>query len=304
MKLKFWGVRGSTPCPGPNTVKYGGNTSCIEIRLKDTDRLIVVDAGSGIRDLGNYMMGHDLPKGPMSVDIFLTHTHWDHIMGYPFFTPIYIPGTQIRVHGPVSFEKDTLQEIVGGQLTYRYFPVRQTELASKREYISFQEGRFDFGDGLIVKTKYLNHPVLTLGYRFEYNGKAIVTAYDTEPYRNLFCTDPEDPSYDELMASEGDAIALEQNQMLDDFCRGADLIVYDAQYIEEEMSAKLGWGHSTVEYAIDVCKRLEVPKMALFHHEPIRTDAQIDELAETFCTPDKTGGADVFFAREGVEIEI
>ena len=133
MKIKFWGVRGSIPCPGPKTMKYGGNTACIELRFPEVNRLIIIDAGSGLRELGNFMMANDLKKGPINTDIFLTHTHWDHIMGFPFFTPIYVPGSTIRIHGPVSFEGDTLEKIVGGQLTYRYFPVRQAELAAKSE---------------------------------------------------------------------------------------------------------------------------------------------------------------------------
>jgi phosphoribosyl 1,2-cyclic phosphodiesterase len=119
-KIKFWGVRGSTPCPGPDTVKYGGNTACIELRFGEENRLVIIDAGSGIRALGDYIMKNDLPKGPLKIDIFITHTHWDHIMGFPFFTPIYIPGTEINIYGPVTYEDEGLDEIIGSQLRYRY----------------------------------------------------------------------------------------------------------------------------------------------------------------------------------------
>ncbi len=115
MRVKFWGVRGSIACPGPLTVKYGGNTPCLELRFEGIDRSIIIDAGSGIRELGNSMMVHDLPKGPIQTEIFLTHTHWDHIMGFPFLTPIYVPGARLKVYGPISFESDTLEKIVGGQ---------------------------------------------------------------------------------------------------------------------------------------------------------------------------------------------
>ena len=190
MKVHFWGVRGSIPSPGPTTQKYGGNTACIELRVGPDNRLVIIDAGSGIRSLGNSLMATDLPQGSIKADIFLSHTHWDHIMGYPFFTPIYIPGTRLKVHGPVSFEEDALEEVVGGQMKYRYFPINLGELASDIEYIRVKEDpNIDLGNGLRLATKLLNHPITALGYRFEYDGKAVCTCYDTEPFRNLFITD-------------------------------------------------------------------------------------------------------------------
>jgi len=286
-------------------MKYGGNTACIELRLKATDRLIIIDAGSGIRELGNYLMIRDIPKGPIKTEIYLTHTHWDHIMGFLFFTPIYIPKTKIKVYAPVHYEDEPLENVVGGQLAYRYFPVRQAELASEIEYIDLKEGRFDLGDGIILTTKYLNHPILCLGYRFEYDGKIFCTSYDTEPFRNLFCTDPDNPSYDEVMAHEGELGAREENQRVEEFIAGADLLVHDTQYTPEEyISSKVGWGHSSFDHAIAAAKRARVRRLALFHHEPVRTDAQMDELAGKYCNPDCGGDTEVFFAREGMEIEL
>ena len=186
MTVKFWGVRGSIPCPGPTTVDYGGNTACLELRFGDEERLIIIDAGSGIRSLGNYLMQHDLPKGPIDTSIFITHTHWDHIMGFPFFTPIFIPGSSITIYGPVTYEDEGLDRIIGDQLTYRYFPVKHSELAAKIKYVALKESTMDLGDGIKVTTKYLNHPILCLGYRFEYEGRVFCTVYDTEPFRNLF----------------------------------------------------------------------------------------------------------------------
>ncbi len=305
MKIKFWGVRGSIPCPGPNTVKYGGNTSCLEIWFEEIRRLIIIDAGSGIRELGNDIMKRDIVKKGIKADILLTHTHWDHIMGFPFFTPIYIPGAHLRVYGPVTYEDETLAEAVGGQLTYRYFPVRQAELAAKIEYISLKEEKLDLGDGINLTTKYLNHPVLCLGYRFEYNGKIFCTAYDTEPFQNVFCNDPDDPSYDEGMAKEGEEVAREENQRLEKFFSGSDLLIYDAQYkTEEYLSSKRGWGHTSIEDAIDTSERAGVKRLALFHHEPLRTDKEIDELAQGLGSVKKDSGMEVFFAREGEEILI
>lgn len=305
MKIRFWGVRGSIPCPGPHTMKYGGNTACIAIRFPEINRLIIVDAGSGLRELGNYMMGYDLPKGPIDTEIYLSHTHWDHIMGFPFFTPIYIPGTKVKVCGPVSYEQDTLEKIVGGQLTYRYFPVREVDLGAKIEYQPLKEGTFDLGDGITLTTKYLNHPILCLGYRFEYKDKIFCTAYDTEPFTNVFITDPDDPSYDEMMANEGEMVAAEQNQAIEEFIAGADLLIQDSQYTQEEYEDnKQGWGHSSIEFAIEQAKRAKVKSMALFHHEPIRTDDQYDALAEIYCQEGSEEEPHIFFAREGMEIEL
>lgn len=306
MQIRFWGVRGSIPCPGAQTVKYGGNTPCISLRFTEADkRLIIIDAGSGIRGLGNHMMSNDLPKGSIKTEIYLTHTHWDHIMGFPFFTPIYLPDTRIKVYGPTSFEEDSLEKIVGGQLTYKYFPIRAVELAAKIDYINLKEEKIDLGDGISLTTKYLNHPVLCLGYRFEYQGKVFCTAYDTEPFRNLFCTDPNDPAYNDDIAEEGNLVASEQNNLLQQFFAGADLLVHDTQYTQKEYdSARVGWGHTSLEYAIAAANRAGVKKMALFHHDPLRTDSQIDELAAKFCKPGKYGATELFFAREGMEISL
>jgi phosphoribosyl 1,2-cyclic phosphodiesterase len=305
MKLRFWGVRGSIPCPGPQTVKYGGNSACLELRVGDSGRIIVIDAGTGIRELGNFLMKHDLPHGPLDIDLYLSHTHWDHIMGFPYFTPIYIPGTKLRVHGPVSFEDDPLQDVVGGQMKYRYFPVNVGELASSIEYIRLREDPgMDLGDGLVLTTKILNHPILALGYRFEYRGMVLCTCYDTEPFRNLFITDPAHPDYDEAMACEGQLVAEEQTRIVEQFFAGADLLIHDAQYTEQEYAGKIGWGHSTYEQALAAAGRAGVKRLALFHHDPDRTDDQLDALAETYCRPGAYGDMEVFFAREGLEIDL
>lgn len=306
MKVKFWGVRGSIPCPGPQTAKYGGNGACIELRVGKKGRIVIIDAGSGIRELGSYLLKNDLPNGPISADLFLSHTHWDHIMGFPYFTPIYIPGTQIKVYGPETFEEDPLEEVVGGQMKYRYFPVNFGELSSNIEYIRLQENpSIDLGDGLKLATKFLNHPITTLGYRFEFDGKVFCTCYDTEPFRNLFITDPDHPDYDEAMAVEGQEVAEEQNLILERFFEGADLLVYDAQYTEEEFVAnRIGWGHTPIEYAIEAAGRAGVKRLALFHHDPDRTDAQIDEMAQRYSRPGGDRGMEVFFARERSEIEL
>ncbi len=303
MKMRFWGVRGSIPCPGSHTMKYGGNGACIELRVEGRKEIIVIDAGSGIRELGNSLVANDLPNGPLQLALYLSHTHWDHIMGFPYFTPIYIPGTKMTVHGPVTYEDDPLKDVVGGQMKYRYFPINVGELASDIEYKRLrEEPNIDLGDGLLLTTKFLNHPITALGYRFEYKGKVFCTCYDHEPYRNLFITDPDHPEYDEAMAYEGEEVAQEQNQAVEDFFKGADLLVHDTQYTEEEYKTKVNWGHSTFEWAIASANRAGVKRLALFHHDPDRTDAQIEEMEKTYCEPGKYGNTEVFFATEGSEI--
>nr|WP_321465520.1 MBL fold metallo-hydrolase [uncultured Desulfobulbus sp.] len=304
IKVKFWGVRGSIPCPGPKTMKYGGNTACIELRFPEVNRHIIIDAGSGIRELANSMLANDLPKGPITTEIYLSHTHWDHIMGFPFFVPAYIPGTRIKVFGPVTYEDEPLEAVVGGQMKYRYFPVNMGELAGSIQYERLkEEPLLDLGDGITLATAIINHPITALGYRFTFRGKVFCTAYDTEPFRNLFITDPEDPSYDEMMAIEGEEAAREQNQVLENFYRGADLLVHDAQYTRAEYEkGKIGWGHTPIEDAIAAARRAGVKRLALFHHDPERSDDQLDAMGETYCAPDPQNPMQLFFAREGQEI--
>jgi len=305
MMIKFWGVRGSIPSPGPNTVKYGGNTLCLELRLQDPERLIIIDAGSGIRELGDSLSFTKGAKDHLDTEIFLTHTHLDHILGLPFFAPIHNPGTRLKIYGPVTCEEDPLENVIGGQLSYRYFPVRQHELGARIEYIDLKEGKYDLGQGVTLITKYLNHPLLALGYRLEYGDKAVCTAYDTEPFYNVFCTDPSDPSYDEVLASEGDRAARDENRRMEEFFKDADLLIHDGQYTQAEYAnGKRGWGHSPIEHVMAAAGRANAKRLAICHHDPLRTDSQLDELAHLFCNPGTAGDKVIFFAREGQEVKI
>jgi phosphoribosyl 1,2-cyclic phosphodiesterase len=307
VEIKFWGVRGSIPSPGPETVKYGGNTVCLELRfkIKDHHRQIIIDAGSGIRNLGDVLAADHFVNGNFSTEIYLTHTHLDHILGLPFFAPIYFPGTQLKIYGPITGEDVPLKEVIGGQMSYRYFPVRQEELAANIEYIDLREGRFDLGDGITLVAKYLNHPLLALGYRIEYQDCVICTAYDTEPFYNVFSEDPADPSYDELLAQEGDLAARKENSRMEAFFHDADLLIHDGQYTAAEYdSGKKGWGHSTIEHAVETAKRAAVKRLVIFHHDPLRTDSQIDAISKRLCGGRQQEDLEIIFAREGMTLKV
>jgi ribonuclease BN (tRNA processing enzyme) len=286
-------------------MKYGGNTACLELRFGDEDRLIVLDAGTGIRELAAHVVKNDLPRGPIKTELFLSHTHWDHIMGFPFFVPLFIPNTELKVYGPVTYEEDTLDKIVGGMLSYRYWPVRLTELAARIEYFNLKEGSRDLGGGVWLTTKYLNHPILVLGYRFEYRGKVLCTAYDTEPFRNVFDVSPDAPGYDAEAVKEGELAAREENEKVIQFVRGADILIHDTQYTQKEyLSSKVGWGHSSFEHAVNVAHRAAVGKLVLFHHDPDRTDGQLDHI-ESSIRSSIAGKTElqVMVAREGMTVE-
>jgi phosphoribosyl 1,2-cyclic phosphodiesterase len=307
-QVRIWGDRGSIPCPGPDTVQFGGNTSCLELHIGDPDkpRLIIIDAGSGIRALGDNLMRTDFKRGPIDADILITHTHWDHIMGFPIFTPIYVPGSKLRVHGPVSYEEETLKDIIGSQLSYRYWPVRQSELSADISYFHLKETTVDLGDGIVLKTKYLNHPILCLGYRIEYRGRSFVTAYDHEPFRNLFPTDPAHPDYDAMAAEEGERVTREENDKVLAFFKGADLLIHDCQYTEKEYQAgKTGWGHSSYERAINSGHKAGVKRLVMFHHDPNRTDAELQEFEMRYqaMVEGKTS-MEIEMSREGRTFEL
>lgn len=288
----FFGVRGSIPTPGKNTVKYGGNTACHFLEVGD--KKIIIDAGTGIRELGSFIMQNMKP--PFEFDLFISHTHWDHIQGLPFFTPIYIPGTKINIYGPVNYS-DSLENIVGNQMTYSYFPVNFNELKAELSFFDLTEKELDLGE-LKVKSKYLNHPVLTLGYRFEYNGKAFTTCYDTEPYSNDFSPEDED------IFAEAQHTVDEMQNKLKNFISGSDLVIYDSQYMKEDFMK--GWGHSTVDDAVNNSLDAGVKKMAIFHHDPKRTDDQLEEMLSYAKKLVSESGStmDIILSQEGLTVDI
>ena len=216
----------------------------------------------------------------MALDLLLTHTHLDHILGLPFFQPLYQPDTRVSIYGPAISPEDRLEQVIGGQMSYRYFPVRQVELAAEISYVDLREGAYDLGDGIRLSATYLNHPLLCMGYRIEYRDRVLCTAFDTEPFRNVFITDPADPRYDEMMAQEGEQAVQAAALRMNAFLRGADLLIHDGQFTEQEYRAgRVGWGHSSVEHAIGLAEASGARRLALVHHDPMRTDPELDRLA-------------------------
>jgi phosphoribosyl 1,2-cyclic phosphodiesterase len=303
--VTFWGVRGSIPTPGCETARYGGNTLCVEVGFPGCGRTLVIDAGSGIRRLGDDLIGRPDRGGGVALDLLLSHTHLDHILGLPFFQPLYRRDTKVSIYGPAISAEDRLEQVIGGQMSYRYFPVRQVELAAEIRYVDLREGAYDLGDGIRLSATYLNHPLLCMGYRIEYRGRVLCTAFDTEPFRNVFITDPADARYDEMMAREGEAAAQAAALRMSAFARGADLLVHDGQFSEQEyLAGRIGWGHSPVEHAVRLAEEAGCRRLTLVHHDPLRTDDALDAWAQRFGGVRPGSGLEVCFAREGLSFTL
>lgn len=272
MKLKFWGVRGSIPTPGKGTVKYGGNTPSLELRL-DNDELIIFDAGTGIRNLGDFLIA----KGEsIQAYILITHPHWDHIQGFPFFKPAFVSGNEITVIGTDREEID-LQHIIADQMKRIYFPIQLNELKATIHFRSIGEEEFSIYDAK-VKTIYVNHPGFTVGYRIEYKGKSLVYISDNEPFDRESAarvTNFESVVQKKFLALDGDP-----NRRVVEFAKGADIFIHDATYTPEEYVDKVGWGHSHYLFTLQLAEQAQVKHCVLFHHEPNRTDDQVDKIFE------------------------
>ena len=306
VKLRFWGVRGSLPVPGAHTSRYGGNTTCLEIRDREGHYLIV-DAGTGIRELGNHLVAHDIKPGQEThITILLTHTHWDHVHGLPFFAPLYLPHVSINIIGPINFA-GSLENTIYGPENQKYFPVNQSQIQATVTFQEVQETSLEV-EHFTIKTQYLNHPVLVLGYRIEKDGHVVVTCFDTEPYQNIL--EAGLPRLDPLRSlgtqtmNDAENYAREMNQRVITHMSDADICVYDAQYTAEEYKTRAGWGHSSMSYAIKACQEANVKRLALFHHDPDRTDDEVDQLAQdiTRSGSERGDSLDVFFARERLEV--
>jgi ribonuclease BN (tRNA processing enzyme)/DNA-binding response OmpR family regulator len=289
MEVTFWGTRGSIAKAGPSTVRYGGNTSCVAVR-SGGGTLLVIDCGTGVHGLGQHLLA-EAGDGPIDGHVLVSHTHWDHIQGLPFFAPLFRSGSTWHIYGPSGLGT-SLGEILAGQMEYSYFPVSIEQLAADVSHHDLLEGAFECGD-VHVETQYLNHPALTLGYRLDVDGAVVVYASDHEPH-------------DHDLARGGDIAQNRHDDAHAAFVAGADLLIHDAQYLASEYPDRVGWGHSTVEYVIDVAARADVARVALYHHDPNRTDAALDELVERarrYAASVGYGG-EVFAAMEGMTVRV
>jgi phosphoribosyl 1,2-cyclic phosphodiesterase/CheY-like chemotaxis protein len=285
MNITFWGTRGSMAKAGPSTVRYGGNTSCVEVRSSG-GTLLVIDCGTGLHGLGAKLMATG--GSGLRGHILIGHTHWDHIQGFPFFTPLFVPGNEWDVYAPRGFGA-SLRESLAGQMHHRYFPVGLDALGATIRYHDLLEGHFQVGD-LTIHAQYLNHTSLTLGYRIEGDGVTVVYSCDHEPHAHG-CASGEAPF------EGGDLRHAE-------FLRGADLVIHDAQYTPEEYAKKVGWGHATPQYAIAACRAAGARRLALTHHDPSRTDDDLDRVLASIEGAVRASGVEVFAAAEGMTIEL
>ena len=271
-EVKFWGVRGSIACATPQHVGYGGNTSCIEVVVNDGR--IILDAGTGIRLLGKEVMRQHARSGVL----LLTHTHWDHVNGFPFFAPVYVPGWQFRVMAGHLIDRGGIREALSSQMTTPMFPVPLQALRAEMSYEDFRAGDTltDLQPGVVVKSAPLNHPNGATGYRIEYQGRAVAYITDTEHT-------PGTPDKNVLGLMEG-----------------ADLAIYDCTYTDDEYPSRVGWGHSTWQEGVRLARQAGVRRLAIFHHDPDHTDDVMEKIESQ--VREIWSGAIV--AREGMTISI
>jgi phosphoribosyl 1,2-cyclic phosphodiesterase len=248
--VRFWGVRGSIACSGPRTARYGGNTSSLEVRCGG--RMLLFDAGTGLRYLGNSLSD----SSPIDADLFLTHTHFDHVCGLPFFRPFFQPQNRFRLWAGHLGEGMTLRRVLGEFMMSPLFPVPPQVFRARMEYREFKAGEtLHPEEGVAVRTATLNHPDGATGYRIDYAGKSLCYLTDTEhvpeaPDRNIL----------ELIA-------------------GADLVIYDSMYTDAEYDTYVGWGHSTWQEGVRLCRAAGAKRLAVFHHDPEHDDDMLDGIA-------------------------
>lgn len=254
--IRLWGTRGSTPVSNPNFIKHGGNTSCLSIETGE--EMIIIDAGSGIRELGFYIMSSKIRK----LHIFISHPHWDHIQGFPFFLPAYVPGIEIVIYSASGFGKD-IKAVFKGQLDRDYFPVQLEDMKSNIQFVVLSRNPVRIGD-VDVFWNLVNHPGATVGFKFGFGGKNVGYVTDNELFQGYIGT-PCGISID----SE---FVVPYRQIVD-FLLGVDILIHEAQYTNDEYPSKIGWGHSSVSNSCILAKITRAKKWIITHHDPMSDDA-------------------------------
>jgi len=296
--LRFWGVRGSIPTPGPSTLKYGGNTACIEVRADG--QIIILDAGTGIAPLGA-LLNKEFESRPLCATILISHTHWDHIQGFPFFEPAYKPENLVRIIG-FKGAQEGLRSTLSSQMESPYFPISMSELPGNIAIVEMRDLKFSIG-AVRVEATYLNHPGLCIGYRLNTSAGSVAYLPDNEPYQR-FKYHIGNPG--QATTPEAIEYARRQDQRIVDFIQGVDVLVIDSQYDSIEYKSRIGWGHGCVDDVVALALSAKVKKLFLFHHDPRHDDAHIDSMVEWARSFTRTLGEDleVAAAQEGLMVSL
>jgi phosphoribosyl 1,2-cyclic phosphodiesterase len=296
MRVRFWGTRGSVPTPGPTTVRYGGNTACVEART-DSGTFFILDSGTGIRELGLQLARQG---DQVAAHLLLGHTHWDHISGFPFFSPAFVPGNRLIIYGARDLDRP-LRDVLAGQMHYTYFPVPLGELRAQIDFCELEEGEIEI-DNAVVRTHYLNHTAVCMGYRIEADGVSVAYITDHEPF-GVGGGGTQEPAVGRGL--RGGPIHGGDRRLIE-FVRGVDLLIQDTQYNPAEYAARRGWGHGSTDYVTDIAVEAGVRRLALFHHEPTHDDDEIDRMVEYSRNRAREVGSevDLFAAAEGHEIDL